>query len=38
MGWELLLSFEAGKDIWTNVGGLGIVGQILARLPFGKRL
>jgi len=38
MGWELPSSFEAGKDIWTNFGALGIVGQMLARLPVGKRL
>lgn len=32
------LHFEPGDDILTGQAGLGIVGRILARLPFGKRL
>jgi len=38
MGWKVPFTFETGAEILTNFGGLGIVGQILARLPFGKRL
>jgi len=38
MGWKVPLTFEQGKDTLSNFGGLGIVGQILASLPFGKRL
>lgn len=32
------LRFEAGDEVLTNHGSLGVVGQLLARLPFGKQL
>ncbi len=38
MGWKVPFTFEQGRDTLSNFGGLGVVGQILARLPFGKRL
>ncbi len=38
MGWKVPFTFEQGRDTLSNFGGLGIVGQILAGLPFGKRL
>ncbi len=30
--------YEPGNDILTGQAGLGVVGQILSRLPFGKRV
>ena len=30
--------YEPGNDILTGQAGLGVVGQILFRLPFGKRV
>jgi hypothetical protein len=38
MGWTVPYVFEEGKEFVTEVGGLGVVGQLLTRLPFGKRV
>ncbi len=38
MGSKVPFTFKQGKDTRSHFGGLSIVGQILASLPFGKRL